>query len=136
MFTTPYRDPLGAGVIVTVSHAITMVTKEANEKTVFGVAAADWTLSYLDNRVRNELGLPCQNVETTTCFLIDTAGYIVFHPRFVQRNVYDDVAIVRSKHITEMHGHIASVLIDNGIMMKRKCQNMVDMRIQIYYKVC
>lgn len=113
-----------------------MVTKKANEKTVFGVVAADLTVSYLDILTKNELGFRCKDTKTTTCFLIDTTGYVVYHPSFVQRNVYDNVTMVTSKHITEMHGHIASRLISDGVMTKRKCQNFSDRKLQISYKVC
>ncbi|KAK3730520.1 hypothetical protein QZH41_005735 [Actinostola sp. cb2023] len=135
MFTTPYRDPLGAGLIITISHSITMATQNPNDKTLFGVVAADLTISYLDILVKNELGFRCKDTKTTTCFLVDTAGYVVFHPRFVQRNVYDDVAIVKSKHITEIHGHIASYLINVGAMKKMECQNFSDRKLQLFYEV-
>ncbi|KAK3737749.1 hypothetical protein QZH41_017207, partial [Actinostola sp. cb2023] len=135
MFTTPYRDPLGAGLIITISHSITMATQNPNGKTLFGVVAADLTISYLDILVKNELGFRCKDTKTTTCFLVDTAGYVVFHPRFVQRNVYDDVAIVKSKHITEIHGHIASYLINVGAMKKMECQNFSDRKLQLFYEL-
>lgn len=112
-----------------------MVTSNSNQNNLFGVVAADLPISNFDTVIKNELGFRCQDTRATTCFLVDTSGYVVFHPRFAKRNVYDDIAIVTNKHITEIHGHIASHLIKTGVMKKKTCQDFTQRKLQIFYEV-
>ncbi|XP_031568656.1 VWFA and cache domain-containing protein 1-like [Actinia tenebrosa] len=134
-FTTPYQDPLGAGIIMSISQSVTMAISNPNQDNLFGVVAADLTISNFDILIKNELGFRCQDTRTTTCFLVDTSGYVVFHPRFAKRNLYDDVAIVTNKHITEIHGHIASYFIKIGAMKKKTCQDFSQRNMQIFYEL-
>jgi hypothetical protein len=132
MITTPYRDPLGAGIIVSISQSISMATKSPKQKSLFGVVAADLSMSYFETLIKNDLGFRCKDTRTTTCFLVNTSGYVVFHPRFSQRKLYDDVT---NKHITKIHGDIASYLIKAGLLRQKTCQDLSEKKLQKFYEV-
>ena len=67
------------------------------------------------------------------CFLVDSSGYIVYHPNF--DNAYNDSSIVLNKHITEVDAGIAQDLIRSKVMVRRQCQNFDLLKLQRFYEV-
>ncbi|XP_048585856.1 VWFA and cache domain-containing protein 1 [Nematostella vectensis] len=132
-FTTPYRDPLGAGLIVTASHSIDIA--RGSSLSLFGVVAADLTMEFFQTMVKMYLGIRCKDITSTTCLLVDVGGYVVYHPSFAKRDVFEDESLVTAKHLTEIHGDIAEYLISNGIMTKKTCQDFVERKLQISYEI-
>ena len=86
--THPYFDPLGAGFIVSVSHTVTLPAAINNSHKVYAVMGGDLTISSFGASVLKTMGPKCIKNGKLQCFLMDTSGYIVYHPNF--ENVYND----------------------------------------------
>ena len=123
-------DMLGAGHIVSVSHSLE--THYAN-KNVFGVVGADVSVFHLGAVLSKHLGKRCFDSDMMRCFLVDSNGYVVYHPRF--ENVYNDSSRIANVHITETDAIIAKELIKAGVMVRRKCQNLSVRKLQRFYEV-
>ena len=128
--TAPYLDPLGAGFIVSISETL---KTEHGKKNLFGVIGADLTISNFGAMFKNNIGQGCKSGGKLHCFLLDSSGYVVYHPSF--KNVYNDSTKVLNKHITETDAEIARDLIKNGLMVRRKCQNFNLLKLQRFYEV-
>lgn len=86
--THPYLDPLGAGFIVTVSHTVRMDAAVGNDHKIYAVVGGDLTISSFSASLVKKLGKQCTNEGMLQCFLMDTSGYIIYHPNF--ENAYND----------------------------------------------
>ncbi|KAJ7370743.1 hypothetical protein OS493_030163 [Desmophyllum pertusum] len=83
--------------------------------------------------LKNNIGQSCKSGGKLHCFLLDSSGYVVYHPSF--KNVYNDSTKVLNKHITETDAEIARDLIKNGLMVRRKCQNFNLLKLQRFYEI-
>ncbi|XP_068758556.1 VWFA and cache domain-containing protein 1-like [Montipora capricornis] len=134
--THPYLDPLGAGFVVTVSHTITRDLLDpslSNDHKIFAVVGGDLTISSLGASMAKTMGKHCVFKEELRCFLMDTRGYIVYHPDF--EDAYNDTSKVVNRHITDMDGEIARDLIKNGVMKRYECRNLQLLKLQRFYEV-
>ena len=84
ILTHPYLDPVGAGFVVSVSHSVKLSKKQK----LFAVTGGDLTVANLGASLAKRLGKGCFNEGKFNCFLMDTSGYIVYHPSF--ENVYNN----------------------------------------------
>lgn len=94
--THPYLDPLGAGFIVSVSHTVTRDLLDpslSNDHKIFAVVGGDITISSLGASLLKEMGKGCVYKKELRCFLMDTRGYIIYHPDFEE--AYNDSSLVR-----------------------------------------
>ena len=85
--THPYLDPLGAGFIVSVSHTVTMDAAVGNDQKTYAVVGGDLTISSLGASLEEKMGEKCNNHGRLQCLLMDTSGYIIYHPSF--KNAYN-----------------------------------------------
>ena len=129
--TAPYLDPLGAGFIVSISQSLKTAY---GKKTPFGVIGADLTVSNFGAMYRKHIGKRClHSYKKLHCFLVDSNGFIVYHPHF--DNAYNDSSKVLNKHITVTDAKIARDLIRSGVMVRRECQNFNLLKLQRFYEV-
>lgn len=90
--THPYLDPLGAGFIVSVSHTVRMDAAVGNDHKTYAVVGGDLTISSLGASLVEKMGEKCRHHDKLQCFLMDTSGYIIYHPNFENAyNVSDKV---------------------------------------------
>lgn len=130
-FAAPYLDPLGAGFIVSISQSI---KTSYGKKNLFGVVGGDLTISNFGTNFKNNAGKKCLDYSRNLrCFLLDTSGYVVYHPNF--EHVGNNPNKVLNRHITIMDGDIAQDLIKNGIMVRKECQNFMLLKLQRFYEV-
>ena len=129
--TTPYLDPLGAGFIVSMSQSLNTAY---GKKRLFGVVGVDLTVSNFGALFRKHIGKRClDSNKKPHCFLIDSGGYVVYHPHF--DNVYNDSSKIMNKHITVVDAEIARDLIRSGVMVRRECQNFNLLKLHRFYEV-
>jgi len=129
--TAPYLDPLGAGFIVSISQSLKTAY---GKKNLFGVIGADLTVSNFGAMLRKHIGKRCLGSGNKLhCFLVDSSGYIVYHPNF--DNAYNDSSKVLNKHITVVDAVIARDMIRSGVMVRRECQNFNLLKLQRFYEV-
>jgi len=129
--TAPYLDPLGAGFIVSISQSLKTAYGKKNP---FGVIGADLTVSNFGAMLRKHIGKRCLGSGNRLhCFLVDSSGYIVYHPNF--DNAYNDSSKVLNKHITGVDAAIARDMISSGVMVRRECQNFNLLKLQRFYEV-
>ena len=64
------------------------------------------------------------------CFLVDDSGFIIAHHDWT-----DSSRIMYDVHITQQEPEIAEILIENGYMSYSVCINVLDIRIQYFWKV-
>lgn len=129
--TAPYLDPLGAGFIVSISQSL---KTEYGRKNLFGVVGGDLTVSNFGANFKNNIGTKCLDSKgKLRCFLLDTSGYVVYHPDF--DNVYNDSSKILNKHITNTDADIARDLIKSGVMTRKECQNFNLLKLQRFYQV-
>ena len=130
-FAAPYLDPLGAGFIVSISQSI---RTSYGRKNLFGVVGGDLTVSNFGAHFKKKVGKKCLDSKGyLRCFLLDSSGYVVYHPTF--EDVGDNPNKVLNRHITIMHAGIAKNLIKNGKMVKKECQNFILLKLQRFYEV-
>ena len=94
--THPYLDPLGAGFVVSISHTVTREMLDpslSNDHKIFAVVGGDLTISSLGASLSREMGDGCVYKKELRCFLMDTRGYIIYHPDFEE--AYNDSSLVR-----------------------------------------
>jgi len=129
--TAPYLDPLGAGFIVSISQSLKTAY---GKKSLFGVTGADFTVSNFGAMYRKHIGKRClDSYKKLHCFLVDSNGFIVYHPHF--DNAYNDSSKVLNKHITVTDAKIARDLIRSGVMVRRECQNFNLLKLQRFYEI-
>lgn len=130
-FTAPYLDPLGAGFIVSISQSLKTAYGKRN---IFGVTGSDLTVSNFGAMLRKHIGKRCLDSDNKLhCFLVDSSGYIVYHPDF--EKAYNDSSKVLNKHITQTDDAIARDMIESGVMVRRECQNFNVLKLQRFYEV-
>ena len=127
--TAPYLDPLGAGFIVSISQSLS-----TSYHKIFGVIGADLTVSNFGAMLRKKIGGKCRDEDNSLfCFVVDSNGYVVYHPDF--DNAYNDSSKVLNKHITQTDAKIARDMIRQGVMVRRECQNFNVLKLQRFYEV-
>ncbi|XP_074608634.1 VWFA and cache domain-containing protein 1-like isoform X2 [Acropora palmata] len=134
--THPYLDPLGAGFVVSISHTVTREMLDpslSNDHKIFAVVGGDLTISSLGASLSREMGDGCVYKKELRCFLMDTRGYIIYHPDFEE--AYNDSSLIVNKHITATDGEIAQDLIKNGVMKRQECRNLQIRKLQRFYVV-
>ena len=75
----------------------------------------------------------CEKIETYSCFVIDSAGFLVLHEGFLEPSATRQV--IERVHIAEKERHIADDMIIKGYLVKKKCRNLEDIEQQAFYEV-
>ena len=65
----------------------------SNDHKIFAVVGGDLTISSLGASMAKKMGKHCVFKEELRCFLMDTRGYIVYHPDF--EDAYNDTSKVK-----------------------------------------
>ncbi|KAL9960900.1 hypothetical protein ACROYT_G034408 [Oculina patagonica] len=133
--TTPYLDISGAGVVITAARALhrgeSSQIHQTNDE-VLGVMGADFPLRYF-YRLLTEVYPRCGEIQTYSCFVMDSAGFLVMHEDFMDPSA--DKHVVEHVHITEKEKQIAQDMISNGYLVKKDCRNLDDIEKQTFYEV-
>lgn len=75
----------------------------------------------------------CEEIETYSCFVIDSAGFLVMHEGFLYPSATRQV--IERVHIAEKERHIADDMITKGYLVKKECRNLEDIEQQAFYEV-
>ncbi|XP_013418905.1 VWFA and cache domain-containing protein 1 [Lingula anatina] len=132
VLTAPYLDAWGAGFVVTLSHAIydsRYAGKNSSSGEIVAVMATDMTVNYLDQIV--QLYGPCKSA-TYRCFIIDSAGYLVFHPYFV---TVSDKPQVATMHMLFQEPAVGYDLVQKGILRRESCVDLEAIKERHYWWV-
>lgn len=143
--TQPYLDIGGSGYIVTISSVIFENAKfsEANSnnqrqrKTASLIVSIDVTLGFL-YQVLLQSSDYCRRDENIKCFIIDEFGYLVVYPNNfdskMQLSSFDSQFNL-NEHITHRESLIANdILLHKSLVQKRMCQNLLNRKVERYYK--
>lgn len=164
VITEPYLDAGGAGYIVTISHTISENTdvghqdayrsfhhhrrrrRSSSTSRVAAVVSIDITRGYF-YKLLVQSSLFCQDNANIKCFLIEDNGYLIVHP-----NILDPAMPITSippnnragwstrrptviEHITHKESLISNdMLLHKNLVEKRKCQNLLNRRVERFYK--
>lgn len=141
--TSPYLDIGGAGYIVTISCVIfeSVRSPEAasnnRRRNAAAVVSIDVTLGFL-YQVLLQSSDYCRSDENIKCFLIDEYGYLIVYPSNfdskMQLSTFD-AQFNLNEHITHRESLIANdILLHKTLVAKRMCQNLLNRRVERYYK--
>ncbi|KAI0211084.1 VWFA and cache domain-containing protein 1 [Lamellibrachia satsuma] len=122
VLTPPYIDALGNGIVLTLCRALYQSRESgthSTKDTVVGVVAMDFKLANI-KKMLAKLFKPCDSDETS-CFLVDTSGFLVYHDDFIKP---DNKRLV-SVHIAEKEVNIANDLIQSEIMTQGSCLGII-----------
>eukprot|EP00118_Oscarella_pearsei_P016090 m.150910 g.150910 ORF g.150910 m.150910 type:complete len:1501 (+) comp38558_c0_seq16:74-4576(+) len=131
VLSAPYLDGFGAGYVITLSH--TIVAGRGSNPEALAVAAMDFTLPYFWTQLVNAYP-ECRSTESKRCIVIDSSGFVVMHPDFVDPSVAA-VEGVQDKHITQLEEGIASSLISSRLMVEGRCNDLERKKVNIFWKV-
>jgi len=133
--TTPYMDSGGAGVVITAGRALYRGEPSHIHHTndeVLGVMGADFPLTYF-HRLLTEVYPKCKDTQTYSCFVMDSAGFLIMHEDFLLSSAAaSDVEYV---HITEKDKNVAEDLINKGYLRKMGCRDLEEIQRQSFYEV-
>lgn len=143
--TPPYLDIGGAGFVVTISYVIFEKAASANgisgeqraARTPAAIVSIDVTLGFL-YQVLLQSSDYCRSDENIKCFVIDDYGYLVVYPNHfdtkMQLSLYDSQFNI-NEHITHRESLIANdILLHKLLVEKRMCQNLLNRKVERYYK--
>lgn len=141
--TPPYLDIGGAGYIVTISCVIfeSVWSSEAvpnnRRRNAAAIVSIDVTLGFL-YQVLLQSSDYCRSDENIKCFLIDEYGYLIVYPSNfdskMQLSTFD-AQFNLNEHITHRESLIANdILLHKSLVTKRMCQNLLNRRVERYYK--
>lgn len=142
--TPPYLDIGGAGFIVTISYVIFERMKLPDggivgdrKRNPAAIVSIDVTLGFL-YQVLLQSSDYCRSDENIKCFLIDDYGYLVVYPSNfdskMQLSLFDSQFNV-NEHITHRESLIANdILLHKSLVEKRMCQNLLNRKVERYYK--
>ncbi|KAI0211086.1 hypothetical protein LSAT2_004101 [Lamellibrachia satsuma] len=122
VLTPPYVDALGNGIVLSLCRALYQSRDSgthSTEDTVVGVIAMDFKLANIKEMLA-KLFKACDS-KATSCFLVDTSGYLVYHDDFIKP---DNKRLV-SVHIAEKEVNIANDLIRSEIMTQGSCLGII-----------
>lgn len=157
----PYLDAGGAGYIVTISHTIYESSDQhlnrrrkrrhhsssSGQKKIAAIVSIDVTRGFL-YQILLESSSFCQSDMNIKCFLIDDMGYLVVHPSILDPSIQSVTNTGQTpadnnfnrrtsimEHITHKESLIANdILLHRSLVEKRLCQNLLNRKIQRYYK--
>ncbi|XP_064634885.1 VWFA and cache domain-containing protein 1-like isoform X2 [Lineus longissimus] len=137
VFSTPYLDVAGAGIVVTMSQSLytgrnTTIQAHSTNDTIIGVLGIDFTLAYFYNRLQETF--PTCREAGFECYIIDNSGYLVIHEDFIEAKTLA-VPEMENMHITVKDPDLARRLISGGYMKEQGCINIKRMREQVSWKV-
>lgn len=140
--TPPYLDIGGAGYIVTISNVIfengrTADGRKKQKRNVAAIVSIDVTLGFL-YQVLLQSSDYCRTDENIRCFIIDDYGYVVVYPNNFDSKMQLsmlDPQFTLNEHITHRESLIANdILQHKTLVMKRMCQNLLNRKVERYYK--
>lgn len=147
--TNPYLDLGGSGYIVTISHVIfekgqpvdgstsneQQQQRQQQQRNIAAIVSIDVTLGFL-YQVLLQSSDYCRKDENIKCFLIDEFGYLVVYPIYpkLQVSLFDSQFNL-NEHITHRESLIANdILLHKTLVQKRMCQNLLNRKVERYYK--
>ena len=84
-------------------------------------------------RLLTEVYPKCKDTKTYSCFVMDSAGFLIMHEDFLLSSaVASDVEYV---HITEKDKYVAEDLINKGYLRKKGCRDLEEIQMQSFYEV-
>ena len=84
-------------------------------------------------RLLTEVYPKCKDTKTYSCFVMDSAGFLIMHEDFLLSSaVASDVEYV---HITEKDKNVAEDLINKGYLRKKGCRDLEEIQRQSFYEV-
>ncbi|XP_068714501.1 VWFA and cache domain-containing protein 1-like [Montipora foliosa] len=129
ILTTPYLDVGGAGEVIAIARSL--YHQESTEN-VLAVVGADFTLRYF-YRLLTKVYPICNDTSKYACFVMDNAGFMVFHVDFLQSSATEEQ--LEHVHITQKERHIAEDLISKSYLIKKECRNVETIKKQSFYEV-
>lgn len=85
------------------------------------------------HRLLTEVYPKCKETQTYSCFVMDSAGFLIMHEDFLLSSAAaSDVEYV---HITEKDKYIAEDLISRGYLKKKGCRDLEEIQKQSFYEV-
>ncbi|XP_068714502.1 VWFA and cache domain-containing protein 1-like [Montipora foliosa] len=129
ILTTPYLDVGGAGEVITMARSL--YHHESSEN-VLAVVGADFTLRYF-YRLLTKVYTICNDTSKYACFVMDNAGFMVFHVDFLQSSAIEEE--LEHVHITQKERHIAEDLISKSYLIRKECRNVETIKKQSFYEV-
>lgn len=151
--TAPYLDFSGAGYVITISHAIYETISHSyndrekkrrrrqqnfdrKQRNIAAIVSIDVTPGFL-YQVLLQSSDHCRSDGNIKCFLIDDMGYLVVHPNILEPKLQSNVVQFNAEeHITHRESLIANdILLHKNLVEKRLCQNLLNRKIQRYYKL-
>lgn len=141
--TPPYLDIGGAGYIVTITYVIFENVRVpeggagVRQRNPAAIVSMDVTLGFL-YQVLLQSSDYCRSDENIKCFLIDEYGYLVVYPNNfdskMQLSSFDSQFNL-NEHITHRESLIANdILLHKSLIEKRMCQNLLNRKVERYYK--
>lgn len=162
--TEPYLDAGGAGYIITIAHTIYESTNDGHPDRhrsfhhhrrrrhsngapkVAAVVAIDVTRGYFYKLLVQSSAL-CQDDLNIKCFLIEDAGYLIVHPSILEPSMpisgtqtnntsgWSSRRPAIIEHITHKESLVSNdMLLHKNLVQKRMCQNLLNRRVERYYK--
>lgn len=140
--TAPYLDVGGAGFIITISRVIyegqsNVDIEKKKSRNVAAVVSIDVMAGFL-YQVLLQSSDHCRSDENVKCFLIDDKGYLVVHPSILEakfQSTLSNSPYTLNEHITHRESLTSNdILLHKNLVEKRLCQNLLNRKIQRYYK--
>lgn len=135
-----YIDIGGAGYIVTISYVIFEKVRSPSsnrQRNADAIVSIDVTLGFL-YQVLLQSSDNCRKDENIKCFLIDDHGYLVVYPNnFDSKMQFSmfDTQFNLNEHLTHRESLIANdILLHKSLVEKRMCQNLLNRKVERYYK--
>lgn len=135
-----YIDIGGAGYIVTISYVIFEKVRSPSsnrQRNAAAIVSMDVTLGFL-YQVLLQSSDSCRKDENIKCFLIDDHGYLVVYPNnFDSKMQFSmfDTQFNLNEHLTHRESLIANdILLHKSLVEKRMCQNLLNRKVERYYK--
>eukprot|EP00117_Sycon_ciliatum_P009972 scpid19042/ scgid12050/ VWFA and cache domain-containing protein 1 len=126
ILSSPYLDAFGAGFVVTLGTTITQSVNQSSISAVGAVMAVDFTLGYLDE-VLQRVYPPRAGLRY---IIIDSSGYLVFHPDFLT-----DARSPEWVHLGHKEPFVMRDLLLKGVLQKQSCARYDAFSRHITYKM-
>lgn len=90
-------------------------------------------LSRSIHRLLTEVYPKCKDTQTYSCFVMDSAGFLIMHEDFLLSSA--EASDVEYVHITEKDIYVAEDLISKGHLSKKECRDLEEIQKLSFYEV-
>ncbi|KAI0212439.1 hypothetical protein LSAT2_002639 [Lamellibrachia satsuma] len=132
VLTTPYKTSSFGDLVVTLSRVLYQGSfngQHSKKDMVIGVMGLDIKVEFLE-KLLNNIMPDCSQTQTS-CFIVDTSGYLVYHEDVTHEH-NDDIEYI---HLIQKEPDIAIDLIKRGLMKKERCTSLTTKNFYYTWKL-